>query len=205
MSGKQPAIVLLGPTGSGKTPLGEMFERLGFNGRACVHFDFGQNLREAARRREPDEVISARDIEFLRGVLEGGVLLEDRGFPIAERLLLSFLRKRHVDGEALVVMNGLPRHVGQARALKKLLHMDEVVLLQCSHDVIRQRISRNTGGDRSRRTDDDADAVERKLEIHAQRTAPLVHYFRDQEATIHEIQVTAGMKPDEMWHRLDGA
>jgi hypothetical protein len=40
-----PALLLLGPTGAGKTPLGDWLEAHGLWGRPCHHFDFGANLR----------------------------------------------------------------------------------------------------------------------------------------------------------------
>ncbi len=38
---KQEAILFLGPTGSGKTPYGELIEWQGLGGRKCAHFYFG--------------------------------------------------------------------------------------------------------------------------------------------------------------------
>lgn len=203
MSQRQPAVLLLGPTGAGKTPLGGMLEKRGLQGHPCVHFDFGHNLRRVVSRDETDDVVTQRDIEFLRDVLERGALLEDRDFPIAERLLTSFLGKQGVDRRTLLVMNGLPRHVGQARALSHAFHMRAVIQLQCSVKVVRARIATNAGGDRTQRTDDDAGAIERKLEIYSRRTAPLVEYYRDRGSTVYEIAVTASMTCDEMWRQLE--
>ena len=172
MSNRRSAILLLGPTGAGKTPLGAMFEANGLSGRRCVHFDFGENLRRVVGRGQPDEHFSEQDIEFLTEVLETGALLEDRDFPVAQRILSSFLDSQGVDSDAIVVMNGLPRHEGQARALSGSLLMNNVILLRCSLQVVLQRIARNTGGDREGRTDDNPAAIERKLAIYDQRTAP---------------------------------
>ena len=194
MNPKQPAIVLLGPTGAGKTPLGALFAKKGLNGRRCVHFDFGENLRDVVARAEPDAVVSRQDIALLRRVLESGALLEDREFPIAQRVLASFLQHQGVDSDTIVVMNGLPRHVGQAQALSESLLMLHVICLQCPADVVLQRIASNAGGDRGHRADDDRAAVERKLEIYAQRTAPLVGFFRERGATIIDLRVTATMQ-----------
>jgi len=35
------AILLIGPTGSGKTPLGDWLQAYGFCGHRCHRFDFG--------------------------------------------------------------------------------------------------------------------------------------------------------------------
>ncbi len=196
------AIVLLGPTGAGKTPLGEMLQSKGVGGRRCVHFDFGDNLRQVVARSQPDEIVSQKDIEFLRGILETGALLEDQDFPIAQRVLVAFMQRQSVAADTIIVMNGLPRHVGQAEALSQSLYMRHVILLQCCPDVVLRRIASNTGGDRTRRVDDDTRAIARKLEIYAQRTAPLVDFFRNRGAMMVDIAVTATMRGEEMWNQL---
>lgn len=85
-----PALLLLGPTGSGKTPLGRVLEARGLAGRRCLHFDFGENLRQVVAQHKPDSLVSTTDIAFLRRVLETGALLEDDQFPLAARILRSF-------------------------------------------------------------------------------------------------------------------
>ncbi len=202
MTIRQPAIILLGPTGSGKTPLGELLEERGHHGARCVHFDFGARLRDVVTRAEPDAVVSAADIEFLRGVLETGALLEDRDFPIAQRVLLSFLQRSDAQAQSRVVMNGLPRHVSQAESLAALLEVCRVILLKCPPETVLERIARDSGGDRSNRTDDEEVMIQRKLEIFFRRTIPLVEFYRDHNAEIVEVYVTASMTAEEMWRRI---
>ena len=126
---RHPAILLLGPTGSGKTPLGQLLEERGLWGTKCLHFDFGQQLRNVVRRNQSDGRFSPADIDFLRGVLESGVLLEDEQFPLARRILEAFIADRHADRRACIVLNGLPRHVGQAEAVDAMVDVQAVVHL----------------------------------------------------------------------------
>jgi adenylate kinase family enzyme len=197
------AVLLVGPTGSGKTPLGDLIAERGLWGAPCVHFDFGASLRAAVERDRPDEVLGRDDIEFLRGVLRSGRLLEDEQFPLAERILRSFLARSGADAETVVVMNGLPRHVGQAEAVDAIVHVVAVVLLRCSGEVIRERIRANVGGDRTDRADDDPESVRRKLALFVERTVRLVEHYRRLGAGIEPIDVTATMTPAEMWHILN--
>ncbi len=90
----QPAWLLVGPTGAGKTPLGRLLEEKGAAGRRCFHFDFGAELRAVAA--SPDRVpkLSEADVGVVRGSLATGALLEDHEFPIALRILEAFLRGR---------------------------------------------------------------------------------------------------------------
>ena len=200
--GKNPAALLLGPTGAGKTPLGEMIARRGLWRAQCLHFDFGANLRDAVDRNPPHELLSPQDVEFLRMVLRSGALLEDEHFPIARRILQSFMAARGAEPQTCIVLNGLPRHVGQARAIDPILDVRTVVYLQCSGETILRRIRTNIGGDRTGRADDDLEAIRNKLTIFNQRTAPLLEHYGRQRTRIETIEVAAAMTPRQMWEIL---
>lgn len=196
------AILLLGPTGSGKTPLGQLIHERGVVGRRCVHFDFGESLRRIVADGQPDEVVSREDIEFLHDVLRTGALLEDKDFSIAERVLRQFLSRYVVaDAGTLVVLNGLPRHVGQASSMAAILHVGIVVYLQCSADTVLTRIAENTGGDRTGRADDQSADVRRKLDIFAAR--PLVDFYGLNGARVIQLAVGADVTPEQIWLELD--
>jgi len=199
---RNPAILLLGPTGSGKTPLGDLIQQRGLGGKAFWHFDFGANLRDAVRRNSPDELIGSNDILFLRGVLESGALLEDDDFPIAARVLASFMARRGADRQTDIVLNGLPRHVGQAGAITQMLDVRTVIRLQCSRETVISRISSNAGGDRTGREDDQRAAVDEKLAVFQRRTLPLVDYYRKENARIEIVEVTPPMSAGQMWDVL---
>ncbi|MGB2821725.1 MAG: hypothetical protein WBF17_12140, partial [Phycisphaerae bacterium] len=70
------AILLIGPTGSGKTPLGELLERRGLWARRCRHFDFGRRMRRIAAADPPPEWLDPAEVEVLRAVLATGALRE---------------------------------------------------------------------------------------------------------------------------------
>ena len=206
VSGKRPnAILLLGPTASGKTPLGQLLESRGLNGDRCLHFDFGENLRRIVRLGQPDGIVSQTDITYLRDVLQRGALLEDGDFPIAKRIFESFLARSGADTTTLIVLNGLPRHQGQARNMAELLDVQMVAYLCCSAETVRERVELNTGGDRHNRTDDDLEAVRRKLEIFQRQTRPLIDYYRELGSHIVTLEVNGGTTPEQMWDALSVA
>lgn len=186
----------MGPTGSGKTPLGRFFEKNGLNGRACHHFDFGENLRQAAACGHTD--ISETDRRFLEGVLHGGALLENDTFYLAESILSAFIKDRQVGNNDLLVLNGLPRHLDQARDTDRLVNIQALVHLVCTPEGVCRRIAENTGKDRTGRIDDTPEEIARKLDVFNRRTLPLIEYYRDRGARIWAVAATVDATPADM-------
>lgn len=192
------AILLLGPTGSGKTPLGDCLAARGLWGRRCWHFDFGAQLRAAAGSRPAE--LGPADLAVIENVLTNGALLEDHQFPIARRILESFIRINGCKPDDLIVLNGMPRHTGQARDVARIVQIVAVISLECPAEVVYQRIGSNTGGDRAGRVDDDVAAIARKLELYRQRTTPLIDHYRELGVKIIRIAVGVNTTALEAWH-----
>ncbi len=203
-SGLWPSLLLLGPTGSGKTPLGEELERRGLGGRPCLHFDFGANLRKLAAGSDRTGLLSAADLALIRGSLSTGALFEDRDMPLIIGILRSFAEARELRPGTLLVMNGLPRHVGQARGLAGTVSIERVVLLEAEAPVILERLRSDPGGDRSGRPDDSPEAVQRRLADYRERTRPLLDHYEAQGVPVLKVGVTAAMAADEMYGILAG-
>ncbi len=189
MRTRPEAWLLLGATGAGKTPLGEALARHGLGGRPCRHLDFGQALRDV-EASGPVTGWPAADVRLVGELLHAGRLLEDDTFHIAERIVKQFMADRADIPDALVILNGLPRHVGQAAALEPLLAVRQVVVLACPAETVRARIRRDTGGDRVGRRDDSQAEIERKLAIFRDRTQPLIDYYADRGVGIRHLPVT---------------
>jgi adenylate kinase len=185
-----PAILLVGPTGSGKTPLGKLLERDGLLGRRCRHFDFGAKLRETAALGAP-QGFTQDDLEVIRHSLTTGALFEDSEFPVAVKVFRLFTAAAEARSRDLLVLNGFPRHVGQARALDEDLAVETVVLLEATAEVVADRIRRNAEGDRGGRADDSPAEIPKKLQTFRERTLPLLDYYASRGTTIARIPVTA--------------
>ena len=212
------AILLLGPTGAGKSPLGDLIERQGLWGRPCRHFDFGRRLRRIVSGENRAAGLSPADVKFLSSVLDRGVLLEDEQFYIAEAILRAFIGELPERGETprlqatrrdaastVLVLNGLPRHVSQARDVDRLVRMRAVVHLSCSPQDVLERIRTNVGGDREGRGDDDESAVRRRLEIYGQRIAPLDEHYRSLGVDLVTLTVGPADTPRDVWCMLNAA
>lgn len=191
------AVLLLGPTGSGKTPQGRLLERSGYG----YHFDFGHELRAAAK----GGVLGPKDTSFIRRLLEAHALLPDDRFDIAEALLCAFLCSvRSEAKQRRLILNGLPRHVAQARDMDAYVDVKHVVVLECDAETARLRVSRRRegkGSDHADRDDDHAQAIEEKLRIYERQTRPLMEFYGQRPATkVIRVQVKRGMT-DEAIHR----
>lgn len=196
------AILLLGPTGVGKSPLGRLLEMRRLDRRRWHHFDFGSELRALGSGRRGLASLTPADFATIRRVLSSGALLRDSDFPLADRILTEFLGRRRVAAGDVVVLNGLPRHVGQARAMESRVRILAVVRLWAPSKVIWARLRRNTGGDRVGRVDDRRDKVTERLRIFQRQTAPLAAFYRRRGVPVVTLRVSAQTNPKETFLRL---
>ncbi|MBN1293615.1 MAG: nucleoside monophosphate kinase [Candidatus Latescibacteria bacterium] len=193
------ALLIIGHTGSGKTPLGEICETRGLWGKRCAHFDFGAMLRNIAAMEYTPNFLTGEDMDVIRNVLSLGALLEDEQFHIAENILRAFISNKGLEANDMLVLNGLPRHEGQAQQMETIVDVKTVVHLVCSPEVVFKRIHHNSGGDRTGRTDDTLDDIRLKLEQFEERTVPLLDYYRNKKTVIEEFEVLADTTPEEMY------
>lgn len=193
---KIPAILLIGPTASGKTPLGDMIAARGIEHTRWFHFDFGRELRRLASVQGELEGFTDQERDFVRGVLSDGLLLEDEQYSLAKKIFDAFLAREGVGEGEIVVLNGLPRHRGQSESMNDCIDVRALVVLQCSDRDVACRISANTGGDRAERADDESELVQKKIETYSSRTLPLIDYYRRQGTEVITMDVTSSTEPD---------
>lgn len=198
---RRQAIILIGPTGCGKTPLGHLLGARTLGRRQCIHFDFGERLRASVN--EESGVLTSDERNFVSALLRHGALLEDAYFPIAEKLLVHFLTRRNTDRDKLVVLNGLPRHTGQAKELEASLDIRALINLECEPEITWERIRANSGGDRTGRSDDMFEEVKKRIEIFRQVTMPLIEYYSTRGTSI--LSATIGVKttPEETYRAVE--
>jgi len=198
---RHSVVLLVGPTGSGKTPLGQLMEERGLWGLCCLHFDFGQELRQSIR--EGSHVLSDAERELVARMLRTGALLEDKHFPVALKIFQGFLTSHKADKRTLIILNGLPRHIGQAEHMQEVVRMMAVISLKCTPETVMQRISMDVGGDRAGRLDDSLEELKRKLELFRQRTAPLVDYYRSRHIGIISVEVEPSSNAADMLEKIE--
>jgi adenylate kinase family enzyme len=195
------AILILGPTGSGKSPLGECIASRGFVGRRSHHLDFGSELRSIASDKGASPYTPSEQ-EFIIGVLERGLLLEKEHFTLARKIITLFLERSRFRSGDLLVLNGIPRHEGQARDIASIARIHSLVVLDCSADSVFCRIREDTGGDRAGREDDERLLIEKKLVIFRERTAPLIVHYEQSGSRIYRIDINERTTTGSAYHRL---
>lgn len=193
------SLLLIGPTGVGKTPFGSYIEEKGLGGKRCVHFDFGHQLRTVADSAAPPAGFGSAEHSFVRKVLVQGLLLENEHFHIAVKILDSFARSRDFRHGDMMVLNGLPRHEGQARDMDCVVDIRGLIVLECTPEDVFERIRLNAGGDRTGRDDDGIDMVRKKLEIFTSRTEPLIQYYEKAGRNIFRVRVGVSSTAEEVY------
>jgi len=191
------ALLLLGPTGSGKTPVGRRIEAEGLGGTRVAHLDFGECLRTVARGGGAAFGLLAAQVAVVEHCLRTGALLENESFSIAEQIVRAFLARQKLDATGVVLLNGLPRHVGQATAVSRIVQLRAVAFLTCNPRTVHERIALDTGGDRAGRSDDSLREVESKLRLFEARTLPLIGFYETVGVPILRIPVTSDTSPED--------
>lgn len=183
------AVLLIGPTGSGKSPLGDLIAEKGLLGRRSHHLDFGSELRAIHAGPSGSSPFSLTELDFISGVLERGLLLENEHFALARKIILCALYRFSFNTGDLLILNGLPRHTGQARDIASLARVSALIVLDCSEDAVFCRLRDNVGGDRTDRTDDHNELVKQKLRTFYERTEPLIHHYEEAAIPIYRLAV----------------
>jgi len=151
-----------------------------------------------------EKSFTLEEVRLVRHVLDQGLLLENDQFFIAEKILKNFLNREiaHSDPKTLVVLNGLPRHVGQARDVACWLDVRCVAHLQCDAKTVLARIQRDVGQDRAGRVDDRRHAIQRRIDRFEKRTLPLLSFYEAQSARITRIPITPSTTAQEARNQL---
>jgi adenylate kinase len=165
-------VLLLGPQGSGKGTQARLISQT----YGIPQIATGDMIREIKELETP----LGRE---LKAVYDAGELVDDD-------LMIRLIRDRLSRGDTLpgFVLDGFPRTMAQAEALDELLRdldrdLDVVFDFQVGdrETLIGRMLKRAAEENRS---DDTPEAIQRRLELYDQETAPLVEYYRSTRGNV---------------------
>jgi adenylate kinase len=179
-------LILLGPPGAGK---GTQAQRL-VQKHGIVQLSTGDMLRAAAEAGTPVG-LQAKDIMA-------------RGELVPDEIVVAIVSDRidEPDAKNGFILDGFPRTVPQAVALDRILKdkghgLDAVLELKVDSGILHQRIATRVAealaSGKTLRSDDDPEVLKRRIEAYREQTAPLVDYYRWQNA----LKSVDGMAPIE--------
>ena len=165
-------VLLLGPQGSGKGTQAKLISKT-YGIPQISTGDMARELREL-------------DTELGRKVKE----IYDRGDLLSDELIVDMIRDRLSRGDTIpgFILDGFPRNLAQAGALDELLteldrDLDVVFDFRVAdRETLLERLLKRAAEEN--RTDDTPEAIERRLHIYEEQTAPLVEYYRAKRANV---------------------
>lgn len=181
-------LVLLGRQGSGK---GTQGARLATH-YGIAHISTGEMLRNAIKHGTPVGKV-------VKDIIDNGGL-------VADDLIGSLVKGRLGESDARTrgyLLDGFPRTVPQAQLLDDIARarpVNVVVDLEVPREMVIARLSARLAAEH--RADDSPEAVERRLALYEEQTAPLIAHYRKQGV----LAVVDGVgTPDEVFARLVSA
>jgi adenylate kinase len=207
-------LVVLGKQGAGK---GTQCVRLSHH-YVVPHVSTGDMLRSEVKSRSE---LGRR----ARELMDSGELLPDE---LIMAMVGARLSERDTTGRGFV-LDGCPRTTGQAESLEKIVQpsgLDLVIDLQVPTSLVMKRLASRRvcvdcganystaapplvnwtcdvcGGEVVQRQDDTEEAIERRLNLYEEETAPLLDWYKQRDRLV-EINGTGS--PDAVTRRVVGA
>ena len=179
---------LLGRQGSGKGTQGARLATL----YAIAHISTGEMLRNAIKHATPVG-------KAVKEIIDSGGLVNDE-------LMASLVQGRLGESDARThgyLLDGFPRTLPQALSLDDIARarpINIVVALEVPRELVIERLSARRAAEH--RADDSPEAVERRLALYDEQTAPLIAHYRKKGV----LAVVDGVgTPDEVFARLTSA
>jgi adenylate kinase len=207
-----PRILIMGPPGAGKgTQSSNIAEEYGVD-----HITTGDALRG-----NKDMDISDMDTEYdtPRAYMEAGDLVPDK--------VVNAIVEEALDTAEGFVLDGYPRNPEQAEELDGMTDLDVILSLSVDREELIDRLTGRRvcddcgtnfhvefdqpetegvcdecGGELIQREDDQREAVENRLDVFEENTAPVIERYRDHDGF---VEIDGEQPPGQVWEDISDA
>ena len=189
MQQKFKTILLFGAPGCGKGTQGKMLGTL----PGYVHVSSGDMFRALDRTSELGKI-------FMEYSTKGLLVPDDFTIRLWRDHMTKLVSSGKVQpGSDVVILDGIPRNVDQARMLDEHIQVTKLIVLRAFHDraeMVRRLKSRALKENRP----DDADeaTIQRRLEVYDKESRPVVEYYPKSV----RVDVDALQTPIEVAHDI---
>ena len=180
-------IVIFGGPGSGKGTQSDLIvEKYGLK-----HISTGDVLRKEMAAKTETGIIAA-------SFIDRGQLIPDE---LMERILANVYDSFGTDHPG-VIFDGYPRTIPQAEWLKRMMaerghKIAAMIELDVPDEELTQRLLKR--GKISGRSDDNAETIQKRLNVYHQQTEPLMQWYQ-QEGIRHQVEGTGTI--DDIFGRI---
>eukprot|EP00834_Sanchytrium_tribonematis_P006605 NODE_502_length_6703_cov_1.353574.p1 type:complete len:444 gc:universal NODE_502_length_6703_cov_1.353574:4859-3528(-) len=174
-------IILSGGPASGKGTMSDLIMK----NHVCCHISTGDLLREEIKKES-----------FI------GLLLKEsiaRGDLVPDDLIMNLLlgKVNQCKRFPLIILDGFPRTVEQAKLLSGYLDISKVLYFKCAKETLVKRILNR--GLTSGRADDNENTANHRIETFLKETMPVLDYYSEKNL-VFQIDAEAGV--EEVWERV---
>lgn len=171
-------LIIIGPQGSGKGTQAKLIaEKYHLN-----HVSTGELLRQEIA----EKTVLGHEIEAATA----------RGELVPEDIFFSILEKADFSQPNGFILDGSPRNMSQLQTMEKIfsrtdLVIDAVIFINIPYEVSIERMKKRA--EIEGRSDDNEEAIKRRLTIYEEETVPVVNHFRSLGKVI-DVDGTPGIE-----------
>jgi adenylate kinase len=161
------SLLIFGPPGSGKGTLGKSLAEVGNH----LHLSSGEIFRGLLPSSPAGEI-------FHRYAAQGNLVPDEITVAIWKYYLEGLIAtNRYFPEKQLLLLDGIPRTLGQAQLLTRFLNLKKIVVLEIRDiSVLIQRMQRRAYLE-NRLDDQNFAVLKTRMEVYAEETAKLLDYY----------------------------
>jgi adenylate kinase len=164
--GKFRSILLFGPPGSGKGTLGKILASAG----GQYHLSSGDLLRGLSPK-------SAAGQLFHSYAVKGEFAPDETMIEIWHHYMMGLIAtNRYFPEEQFLLLDGLPRTVGQVELTRDHLDVERILVLDVAEEELLARLQRRASLE-NRSDDVDPQVLHRRMEVYRDQTAQILDHY----------------------------